>query len=350
MKKFLVGIALLLLIFSPVLAQEAGTQLPKLQGITVQNANQIEQIGILGRDTSNDKNLSDDEIIIAVASSYISDFVFSFDASKLAWISGNDIYITDFDTGKTILLPSAAYETVRLAFSPDNQFLGSTNGDTVQLWDVNQGLELKKTDTGIYGVSPSSLNFSADGKQLIGTAGNKAYSWDTSEESPSQIELKNRDFADDIILGSTRDTIFTEYLNKTVKLWNIETGENTFSFDADVRLVIESPNKQTIFVVNNDGGGQLWGLEDHTYHVLAQIPKMDTVISSAAFNLDASLLAMMTEDGMVYLWDTATEQVISSFKTGHTNYVMKVEFSPDSNVLATSSQDGTVRLWGVPAN
>jgi WD40 repeat protein len=316
----------------------------------VQNAEQIEQIGILEHGITYETDWSQNESVTTVAPSYIADFVFSPDTSKLAWISGNDIYITDFGTEKALLLPSAAYETVRLAFSPDNQVLASTNGDTVQLWDVNQGLKLKEAYTGIYGISPSSLNFSSDGNQLIGTAGNTAYLWDLSDESLSQINLRNLDFADDIILESTHDTIFTEYLNKTVKLWNIETGENTFSFDADVSQIMESSNKQIIFVVTDEGGGQLWGLENHAYRVLTQIPKMDVAISSATFNPDGTLLAMMTEDGMVHLWDTTTGQQISSFITGHTNYVMKIEFSPDGNLLATSSQDGTVRLWGVPSN
>jgi WD40 repeat protein len=67
-------------------------------------------------------------------------------------------------------------------------------------------------------------------------------------------------------------------------------------------------------------------------------------VSSVAFSLDGSHLAMGDDKNEVSVWLIADSQQVFTCK-GHTNWVRSIAFSRDGKTLASGSEDTTIKLW-----
>ena len=63
-----------------------------------------------------------------------------------------------------------------------------------------------------------------------------------------------------------------------------------------------------------------------------------------AFSPDGKILAFVSADTKVRLWDPATGAPRGVLE-GHSGWVHTLAFSPDGKILASGSEDSTVRLW-----
>jgi WD40 repeat protein len=97
-------------------------------------------------------------------------------------------------------------------------------------------------------------------------------------------------------------TLSSGYYDRTVRVWNISTGQET--------LTLKGHNDQ---------------------------------VSSVAFSPDGTRLASASGP-IMKVWDALTGQEILTLK-GHNDRVSSVAFSPDGKRLASASEERTVRVW-----
>ncbi|BBD59134.1 WD-repeat protein [Nostoc sp. HK-01] len=112
--------------------------------------------------------------------------------------------------------------------------------------------------------------------------------------------------------------------------------------DDSVTSVSFSPDGKTLASGSYDKTIKLWNLE--TGKEIRTLKGHDNTVRSVNFSPDGKTLASGSSDKTIKLWNLETGKEIRTFK-GHDNYVMSVSFSPDGKTLASGSLDKTIKLW-----
>ena len=109
-----------------------------------------------------------------------------------------------------------------------------------------------------------------------------------------------------------------------------------------VYSVAFSPVDATLLAtVSWDGTIKLWNAVTQR-----NIATLRSGVRSMVFSSDGATLAIGSRDGTVKLWDVVSQQDIATLKV-HTEGIISMAFSSDEVTLATGSRDGTVKLWDV---
>jgi U3 small nucleolar RNA-associated protein 21 len=135
--------------------------------------------------------------------------------------------------------------------------------------------------------------------------------------------------------------------------FNIQSGIHRGSFHdvagyahtASIQgLVTEALNKMLI------SGSLDSYLKFWDFHLLKLIQTIyvGSPINKLKLNKESSLLALVTDDLIIRIFDIDTFKLIRKFE-GHENQITDIAISPDSRWIVSSSVDKTVRVWDLPS-
>lgn len=275
-------------------------------------------------------------------------------------------------------------ELVRgLAFSPSGKQLATASfDDTVRIWDVRDGRELRRIvaagnavtftpdggslvvgrdhETVVHGVADGRLKrslqradhvadvqFSPDERTMITAGRGFVKLWDARSFAlertfkPQETVMRAALSADGRTLAGGTD--------HGLRIWNPRSGrQRRFVPDRGVPAVAISPDSGTVAYGGEAGRLNLLDASGHGKpRTLARFPGAHVL--SAAFSPDGARLAVGLSDGTARQWDVATGREIARFE-GHDCCVASVVYSPDGSLLATSSKDATAKIWAARGN
>ncbi|KAF3484280.1 uncharacterized protein GIQ15_03604 [Arthroderma uncinatum] len=133
----------------------------------------------------------------------------------------------------------------------------------------------------------------------------------------------------------------------TIKLWDLETGRCTRTFDEHhgdaVNSITFSRDGSKLASASYDTSVLLW--DAAAGNCIAIFDGHSNSAASVAFSPDGSKLASAS-GGTVEIWDVSGDY--NTTFEGHSRRVNSVTFSPDGRKLASGSSDATIKLWDVP--
>ncbi|GCA74180.1 protein TolB [Microcystis aeruginosa NIES-2520] len=194
----------------------------------------------------------------------------------------------------------------------------------------------------------NSVNFSLDGKTLVsGSWDNTIKLWNV--ETGQEIRtLKGHDgLVFSVNFSPDGKTLVSGSWDKTIKLWNVETGQEIRTLKGHggtVKSVNFSPDGKTLVSGSGDNTIKLWNVETGTE--IRTLTGHNGPVNSVNFSPNGKTLVSGSWDKTIKLWNVETGQEIRTLK-GHDHWVTSVNFSPDGKTLVSGSEDKTIKLWNV---
>jgi WD40 repeat protein len=239
-----------------------------------------------------------------------------------------------------------------LDFSPSSGDLAALSAATVQgsgsvlLCDRRNGTIRRRVP--FERTAPLSLSYSPDGGALaVGMYYGPSAIWDPAIRI-QRTTLGLHDDIRSIAFSPDGKKIATASLDKTVKIWNSQSGQELAHLAGHVGGILcvsFSPDGKMIATASADRTAKLW--DASTFRELATLEGHKDIVSSVTFSPDSRLLATGSSDTGVKLWSTSTFSE-HSLLAGHLDAVSSLIFLPSNKKLASGSIDGTVKLWEIP--
>jgi WD40 repeat protein len=271
---------------------------------------------------------------------------------------GGEIVVWDLETGEAVLVLTGENQIQELVFSAGNDQLVSSDRNTLRLWSLKPGAELRRLE--IEGGRLRDVAYSPDGRTALSVELTGAlYLWDLeTADEPRRIELP--DFAWDVVYTLDGESAIVTLFNGEVIQYDLISGEELQRLggegEADGHLsgqpvdaIAISPDGQTVLIgsQNNEGLNVmgrtliLWDLE--TGEQLVSFEQKGSVFA-VDISPDGRTALSGGEDNKMVLWDLDSGQALREFE-GHEGYVWDVAFSPDGKNALSASWDNTLILW-----
>ena len=140
-------------------------------------------------------------------------------------------------------------------------------------------------------------------------------------------------------------TVVSGSADKTVKVWDLETGHcrATFKDHTDfVRGAAVTPDGKTVVSGSADKTVKVWDLE--TGHCRATFKGHTDFVRGVAVTPDGKTVVSVSDGSTLKVWDLATGHCRATFK-GHTDFVRGVAVTPDGKTVVSGSDDNTLKVW-----
>ncbi len=229
----------------------------------------------------------------------------------------NTVIEIDLQTQKSIVHDWGLAVILSVAYSPDGKLLAAGGADgKIKVWETYTNSLLFEVQA--HGLWVSSLEFSPDENILASGSSSDGLIkiWDMKSSIPLLIFEGGDIFIYDITFSPTGDQV----LSGGCKLQNSND-------------------------VCDGGILTLWSIRENLPPFMLEGEGLSTIFS-VAFSTDGSFFASGTDDGRIWLWNTASKEILTVLG-GHTARVVHLQFSADGALLASVGIDNAFRLWGL---
>ncbi|OAX35520.1 hypothetical protein K503DRAFT_802760 [Rhizopogon vinicolor AM-OR11-026] len=234
-----------------------------------------------------------------------------------------------------------------VAVLPDGRRMVTSSGDTFYLWDLKDGVVMKKMVG--HRSSVLAVAVSNDGQLIAsGDANGELIAWqgDTGELSTPSLKVRSNrittlDFSPD------RDALLASGYDWMVKLWSTNTWQvqgNPMNCGADVNCVRFSPSGELLAVATSKDI-HIW--DPRTRDSVAIIKAASDKNISLAWTPDGTRLlsAGSYSDRTIREWNASTWKQVGEPWRGHTDQINALAVNASGTLLASASSDNHVRLW-----
>ncbi|XP_041979515.1 GATOR complex protein WDR24 [Aricia agestis] len=168
-----------------------------------------------------------------------------------------------------------------------------------------------------------------------------------SEEGPANALALNKDSTQVVIAGRNVFKVFSIGENEFTEVYNLRVGKNLNLNFSSIDVAWSQIDENTLATAATNGAVVVWNLgrlgRSKQEHVFSDHKRS---VNKVSFHLtEPGLLISGSQDGMMKCFDLRMKEVARTF-ISNTESIRDVQFSPHAaHVLAAVSENGTVQLW-----
>ncbi len=263
-----------------------------------------------------------------------------------------------------------------VAWSPDGTRVATASTDqTVRIWDVATGLELRRIDVNNQAYS---VAWSPDGNAVLyatgdrflyyrGNQGVDLFVWNIADDEPRQIyaapEYPIFDAAG-ITTGVPEKLMVAENsahtaalspdgnrvafaADQSVIVWNLSREDKTIELVGHTDLVYSvawAPDGLRLLTAGQDETVRIWNATDGS--PVLTLGGQEGVIAAAVWSPDGTQIAAAPKEADVVIWDSTTGRVLQRIPVA-SRPVWDLAWSPNGGRLVTADDSGLVQAWVV---
>jgi WD40 repeat protein len=232
----------------------------------------------------------------------------------------------------------------------DTRFATSSLDETVKIWSLPQGKELRTIRGHLDQVN--NLSFSGDNKNIATGSNDRLIKvWDV--ETGKELYTLAGHTAEVMGVYYSQDEnsayIASGSMDGTVKLWDVEFQSEVKTLRGHkmpVNNVAYSYDGQYIASCSDDKSIRIWSTDMMTKDPINILEGHKAPVLTALYSFNSQMLASSDQNGVVKVWVMPKGTLIRSIKA-HDELVQDVSFAGDNKTLVTASLDKSVKLWDV---
>jgi hypothetical protein len=149
-----------------------------------------------------------------------------------------------------------------------------------------------------------------------------------------------------LIFNTTGNLLYTSTIEGTVTAWDLKSrrGNNIAGDPAGIITLEISDDNNLLAALTKDGRVMLWNQEapNRQYTLDAG----ERVITSLKFIPGEEKLATGDETGIMDIWDTGTKTIVA-YVEGHTSAINAIAFNKTDNRMITADRKGGISIWSL---
>jgi MYXO-CTERM domain-containing protein len=263
---------------------------------------------------------------------------------------GHIVWLWDLSNQRImhILLGHTA-DVQHVSFSPDSKLLASVSTDrTIRLWEVETGkdLEILKGHTStIY-----TVEWSPDGKRLASAGDDYAIRIWLRDSDQYQLEhtLKAHTASvRKILFAKDGKLLYSASLDKTIRIWQVSDGsllQTITEHKGAVYAIAISPDGSMLASCSDstDRTVKIFSLPDAK--LLNSWTAESSIMYDIAFSRDGKSLGVVSSGRRLRLWQTSDGKQLREIQVS-SSAALSVVFHPDTKRVFTSSLDQHIKAW-----